>query len=244
MYLKYGSFQFHPWEASFAGVSIEPQFTENNVRKYDTITFHVTGDVCGTNYSTQADINSRLQQIISAVAMDYQDIGLYLDDGTPTVHYLQSDHPLNMTGNQTFYSRWPEVKGGEFVSGRKFAFGVRAQVLDYIDNLIDYRDNIKLVGNAGPIYEWRRRRKWGHYPVRLANDSLQTVHHFGYAIGMLDRILPPTPLYPEPFLRNHRAEVTWTGRRRMGFAHIEPVTQWNYIYDLPVADDFIRPLEN
>lgn len=237
MYVQYGGFAFEPWEAGLA-VRMVPDRSPRGFRKTLDVRFDISGEIC---LSGQTEINARLTAIQQAFSRDFQDIGLYTDGGQPTVHFLRNTARENLTGNLVLYQQYPQTIDGEFISGRKFAIGVGAEVLDVDSNLIDYHDSIRLMGNAGPRYDWRWNRVWGYYAELTAITSIQTVIHEGYAVGMRTHVLPPPPFYQPPFERNTERVVQWGGLKRYARSAAEAVTRWRYVYDLPVANDGLRP---
>lgn len=236
MYVQYGSFQFEPWEAGLS-VRMVPDRTPRGFRKTVDVRFDISGEIC---LSGQSAIDARLAQIQEAFSQDFQDIALYTDGGQKTVHSLNSGSIYNLTGNLVLYQQYPQTIDGEFISGRKFAIGVGAEILDVDTNLIDYHDTIKLIGNAGPRYDWNWNPVWNYYVEKTAASSIQTIIHEGYAMSMRANILPPPPFYQPPFERNTQRVVEWHGPKRYAQGFADYVTRWRYIYELPVANDGLR----
>jgi hypothetical protein len=239
MHVAYGEFQFEPWEAGI-GVSARVNRTPRKFKKSIDVRFDISGELC---ISGAQNITDRLSEIINAFAVDGKDIGLYHDDGSPTVHYLQSDHPFNMTGNQVLYTSFPQTEDGEYASGRKFQIAIGAEIIDAEQNLVEYNDSIQLVGNAGPVWAWPYNDTWGFQPEIISPTSMQRIIHTGEAVGMVNYITPPAPFYLPPFEDNTRRTVVWGSPRRTPQGFTEYVTRWQYTYRLPVADDFLRPTQ-
>jgi hypothetical protein len=239
MYVKYGSFQFAPHEAGI-GVTVSPKRTPRSFKTTLNVRFDITGELCIVGANA---ITDRLLEIRNAFAFDGRDIGLYHDDGTPTVHYLESAHPFNLTGNQVLYQTYPQTIDGEYITGRKFSIGIGAEIADAEQNLIEYHDTIGLLGNAGPQFEWDYNPIWGYRPQMVSPVSMQNITHTGRAVGMVNYITPPPPFYLPPFENNLVRHVYWGSPRRLPQGYTEYETRWRYIYRLPLADDFLRPTQ-
>lgn len=238
MYIKYGNFQFEPWEAGLA-VRMVPNRTDRGFRRTLDVRFDIDGELC---ISGTSNINARLLQIQSAFSRDFQDCGLFDDSNNPTVHYLQNDSIYNLTGNLVLYQQYPQTIDGEYISGRKFKIGVAAEISDARSNIIAYQDSIRFQGNAGPLYHWNYNRTWGFWADKVSPTTMQTVIHEGYAVALRANILPPAPFYAPPFERNTERVVEFTGpKARYARGATDYVTMWRYVYELPFPNDGLRP---
>lgn len=230
MYIQYGTFQFAPGEATFAGINMRTNQTSRGYNISQQIDFSVIGEVCKP---TQAEITSRISQITNAFSQHGYDIGLYHDDGTPTPHFLQSSHQLNLTGNQVKTIRFPEVTGGEYVDGRKFAITVGAEVLGAERQLLSYYDSIEQVGNGQPDIRWRLIPNIGWAARLFAPSTLVRYFHSGSAETLDTWLTPPPPYFPgPPFLvpGSYRVRRHHPVRRPQGFLGYR--VDWFYEYNL------------
>jgi len=237
MYVKYGAFAFEGYEAGMS-LHIESVRSDRGFQKTRKVRFDIEGEVCENG---QYDVTTRLQEIHAAFDLNYQDIGLYHDNDAPTVHVLRSNHVNNLTGNQVRTIDFPTTVGGEYVTGRKFRFVVDAEVAAAESNVVEYFDSIEFNGNAGERWQWESNPQWGYYPIKTAPTSLQRIVHRGRAVGMYGRIFPPLPYYSPPFEDNIARTVKFTTGKRHPQGYTELVTEWSYIYTLPVANDLLRP---
>jgi len=236
MYIKYGTFQFEPWEASLANVSIQAHYTPRKFKKSQLVEMTVIGTVVA---SGQYSVGTRLSQIQTALLEDGLDFGLYHDDNTPTVHYIQSSHPNNLTGNQVSRKIFPADTGAEYITGREFSFTISAEIADFETSLIEYRDSYAATGDCGPIYEWEATRE-GLLVRQTAPASMQSVIHSGYAVTSSAFFTPPAPYYAPPFHLSHLKEIKYTGPQRYPQSALGYVTEWKYHYILP-TDTFNLP---
>jgi hypothetical protein len=236
VYIKYGNFQFEPWEASLSSVSIQALYSPRRFKQTQIIQMTVTGDVVATG---QYNVGTRLAQIRDAIAVDGKDFGLYHDNGTPTVHFLESNNPLNLTGNQIAGKFFPADEGAEYISGRQFGFVVKAEIDDAETPLTEYRDTIKATGDCGPIFRWDNTEA-GLRVEKLTPNSYQHVIHEGFARTNVPWFFPPAPYYDRPFHLGHLREIAYIGPDRYPQGFKGYTTQWKYHYILPI-DTFNTP---
>jgi hypothetical protein len=238
MKVKYGSFEFEPYECSLA-MHVTTVFSPRGFQKTKRVQVELEGEVCvsGDEY----DVSTRLATIQAAMDVNFEDISLLHTDGSPSRHVLISNHVDNLTGNHVTNLSYPQTLGNEYANGRKFRYLIEAELLSAESNIVEWHDSITFEGNAGEVWRWRRNPQWGFYPERTSPNSLQFVHHQGYAVGMATRIMPPTPFYTGPFEDSTRRVVKFTSGKRHPQAITEPRTDWTYLYQLPTYDDTLRP---
>lgn len=203
------------------------------------VRYDISGELCEPG--GQYDTNARLQNIVDNFSFDGFDCGLVHDNGDPTTHYLYSGIPENLTGNQVYYKRFPTTTDGEFLNGRKFELGVGALLLDYESEILEHHDSLSRASNAGAQWRWRRNRTWGFYPELVTPNTMQTIAHSGYRVGVNTWPLPITPLYAPPFEQNHMRRVVQHSPQRFSQGYTGYKTSWMYIYRLPTFDDISRP---
>jgi len=240
MYVKYGSFQFDPWEV---GLSVRSEFVHSRrgFKQFQKVQYNLDGELCIN--SGQYDITTRLNQIINAFSTDDQDIGLYHDNNSPSTHFM-STNTNNLTGNQVLYSDFPVTEKGEYTSGRKFQLSIGALLYDPESLLIDHFDSLRRVSNAGPHWMWKSnpdRPTWGFWPEMVYPATMQTIVHSGYRVSMGAAPLPVVPLYSPPFELNTRRIVDYKSPVRHPKGYSEYRVDWTYIYQLPTFDDISTP---
>lgn len=231
MYIKYGSFQFEPWEASLTGVSLQRRYSPRGFRETFISQMFVTGDVVANG---QYDVDDRIADIEAAMSSDGFDFGLYHDDNSPTQHYMQSSHPANLTGNQVFMKNFPAQVGGEYITGRQFSFGVKAEFADYGSSLLEYVDTYRAIGDCGPIIDWDNTR-FGILVTQQSPNSFQHAIHSGYAKTTVPWFAPPPPYYSRPFYLGHIRDISYQSPSdRFPQGSSGYVTRWTYHYRLPI----------
>ncbi len=112
MFVRYGTFDFQPWEAA---LSVHAKFMRSprGFKEFQNVYFNISGSVVGPD---QYAINTRLNQIFTAFSVDGRSCGLMKDDNTPSVHWMNNTatDPLNLTDVQVVDMRLPETTNGEF----------------------------------------------------------------------------------------------------------------------------------
>lgn len=240
MRVTFGSFAFEPWECDIS-VAEESQQSPRGLNMFRNVRMTFSGEICE---SSQADIISRLAAIKSGFSNPGYGCGLLNDSDDPVVgHWIENTNinPNNITGINIVATRFPETKDGEFVSGRKFEITVASMFLEPASQIFDYKDTLKRIGNAGPMWRWVYDDVRGFYPVMKAPVTPQTIIHEGYAIGVDTYLFPPQPLYGAPFELNDQREVDFIGPDAFPQGFAKYVTKWKYTYVLPTYDDISRP---
>jgi hypothetical protein len=240
MKVKYGSFEFEPWECDLS-VANDYERSPRGLQMWRNMRMTFSIEVCE---STQADIITRLGQIHNGFIAPGVGCGLLDDSNNPVVgHWIDntSVNPNNITGIQIVSSRFPETKNGEFVSGRVAEITVAAMFLEPGSQIFEYKDSLKRIGNAGPDWEWRLDKDRGWFPEKTSPATLQRMIQEGWAIGVDNYLLPPAPLYAVPFEQNNMREVDFIGPDAFPEGFAKYVTKWRYTYLLPTFDDTSRP---
>lgn len=239
MFCRYGSFDFHPWEASIA---VHAKFgrSSRSFKNVQYLQFTFSGDVVGQD---QNAVNTRLQQIFTAFSTDGQSCGLMLDNTTPSVHWMpnSTDEPTNLSDVQVVGMKLPESTNGEFASGRHFELEVSSIYDAHTSEILEWHDSLTRTSNAGPEWRWEKNKTWGYYPRMISPSTMQTITHTGFSIGATNWVLPPTPFYAPPFEANHRRIVRHESPVRFPGGFREFRTVWQYTYMLPTFDDTTAP---
>lgn len=146
----------------------------------------------------QADLTSKIDALISAYNVDYQNAGLYLDDGTtPTRHTITSSTTfggVKVVQPPTFFNG-PWGGRPEYATIRSYSVVIRFE-LRVGTGLHSYRERITVKGTGGPL--WRYSPQMVGAPQQ---QTLQTATSFWYIqegemVGREDFPAPNEPLYP------------------------------------------------
>lgn len=238
MYIKYGNYQHPPGECNLLSFTARTRMSPRNFQVSTIYTAHCAGEFCNTPSDTEYTLDTRIRDLEDELAIPRQDWGLYHSDNSPTAHFLQSTHPLNLTGNWVSSRQFPSNHNGEWASGRAFAYSVSAEFLTPETLLLDYHESIEQRGTTGPIIDWSEHKY--HPPTFeiFAFSSLQRIVQRGYALTLGTWLVPPGPSLPPPFELQHQRIVkrTTAARYPQGFEAFR--VDWLYIYKSPLDLSF------
>jgi len=235
MYFKYGDHQHPDNEVTLASFSIVPKRSSRGFRMSTLFEMHIAGEILG---SSQSDLTTKINELITAYSDDFKDAGFYQDDDSPTPHVLTSNHPDNLTGNIITYRNWPIGDGAEYATRRTFSIGIQAEFANAYSQFIHYQDTISRTGDCGSIIEWVNLPTGDPTYTVEANKSYQLIRHSGEATALSFYPLAPAPLLDRPFYLGHLSNIQYIGPRRYAQGYREFTTRWQYTYittsDFPV----------
>jgi hypothetical protein len=201
MIFKYGSYAHDP-DTVMLRVSVQSLFDKFNRRMGDMIEYTLIGFIEVADDPdpevTKAALTEALEELRAAYNDDYQDFGLYHDDGTtPTVHQVSNEETFGGTKVVVAPSFMNGPWGGriEYSNRRMFSLVLRAEIR-VGEGYFSWREKITIKGTGGP--KWRYSPKMVGAPDA---QTLQTATSFWYiqegeAVGRLDFPTPAEPLYP------------------------------------------------
>lgn len=200
MIFKWGSYAHDP-DTTMVRVSVQGIFDKFNRRMGDDIEYTIIGWLEGTPDAdpevTRASLTTKIEAFKTAYNSDYEDFGLYLDDGTTaTAHTVLNSETFGGTKVMSYgFTNGPWTGRIEYLNRRTFYVVLRAQIR---------------VGSG--LYSWKERltirgtgaAKWRYSPkISGAPDAqtLQTHTSFWYvqegqAVGREDWPAPADPLFP------------------------------------------------
>lgn len=193
MILKWGSYAHDQNEV---GVRIHYRgiFDTFGRRMGDVHDWHILGAKLA---SSQANITTALASLEAAYLTDYNDLILYLDDGTTeTRHKLLNENMFGGTHVTSFgYISGPWKMQTEYANRRTFFATVRGEQR-YGSGQYSWKERIRIKGTGGAKFRYMPRL----VGVPIA-QTLQTATSYYYiqegsAIGRQAYIAPPGPLYP------------------------------------------------
>lgn len=241
MYVKYGNLQFAPGEAVIAGINLVTNRSSRGFNMTQSVMFHVSGEVCQQDADKVA-ITNRLQEIFAEISQNGKDIGVYLSDNSQTYHYLQSNHPNNLTGNQIRYQNFPAMDPMEYIDGRKFSFGVGAEILGVESSIFEYSDSIRQINNGGPDVDWVYEPGIGWVLEQRSPTTFVTYIHTGHA-NVLSSVpfTPPPPYFNIPFWIPKLSEIGNFSPERKPQGYMGRLYTWKYVYRVPAPNIAIVP---
>jgi hypothetical protein len=233
MYIQYGSYQHPPGEANLMHFSVKPFRSARHFKETSIVTAHVAGDICLQPGQTVGDTSSKVSDLIDALSVDGEDFGLYLEDGTPTPHFMFGAGADSLTGNQIVGYDFPASHNGEFTTGRSFQYTVSNTFLSAERTILDYSETIQHFGTGGPITQWQNNRYFEPTYSLLYPSSIQTIRQSGYSVGVTNWLLPPSPILGFPYEQLQMRRITRQSPRRFPLGFIGYTTQWDYVFHFP-----------
>lgn len=245
MYWKYGNYQHPDAEVNLARMIIRPRMSRRGLRREMDYEFHCQGELHVTPGTVdaatcQADLHAKITALATAYSYDYQDAGLYHSDGTPTLHFLQSSHPSNLTGNHVLYRNWPIGGPEEYATCRTFGVGIGATFLDADSQIEAFQETVSVIGTGGPEFEVVECQD-GLYVDQIIPQSKRFVIQEGYAIGISGYpLVQPPPLLPD-YEHVRQRRVTSCGGRFRGQGYSDYTIRWRYVFETPAPGGSFIP---
>jgi hypothetical protein len=247
MYFKKGSTAFDDatkYSIMPTSFSVRPLRSPRGRRWAYRATLQGTGDVfvdktAATELAMQTDMISKVGTVESAFYEDYETVGFYLSDNTPTYHLINTDAANNYTGTLLSHFNWRVTDGADHVTHKTFDFGFYADFIDPYSGVYDWQDSMLKIGDGGQVYDWRLHPTLGSYYKLVALSSPVKFVQRGRAIGIHGYISPPLPWYNRPYLQGHLTKIGRKLGQLMGqpLAYTLFITTWEYVYTFPTNVD-------
>ena len=225
-YWTWGAYSHPSGEVNLAKMSITHNLSPRGLKMERVERMHLYGQFCEDSTS---EVMTRIDELIAAYSVDYQDGGLYLDDGTPTRHLIQNGESIS--GSHVIHRSWD---GGpdELATTRTFDIIIETVYPDVESQLIYWEESVRVVGTGGPKFEvtdtWN-----GPLYTQVAANTKQSIIQSGKAVGWSAYVEPPAPIYPA-YLHNELASVErGSGKMRGQLATHYPIS-WTYYMTLPL----------
>ncbi len=240
MFWKYGGHQHPAQEVNLVRFEIQPLYTRRRVRWATLYRAHLLGELI---YTGQDTLRNKMNELIAAYADNYKDFGLYHDDGTPSPHFIQNNHPDNYSGNLITYRSWPRGEPDEYATVRTFQIIIEATFINPDSNLVEWRESVALQGTGGPKWEWRKAwvRTGGiitpvDFQIQTNPATTQWIYQYGYAEGLT--VYPvgnvPPPLFPA---WEEQWKRSWIQHdpERLGQGFVRFPLSWQYVMQAPTG---------
>jgi hypothetical protein len=202
MIFRYGSYS-HDQDEVMVRTSVQGIFDRFNRRMGDMIEYTIIGvkqvpDDPTDTEATKAALTAALQSLTDAYNEDYQDFGLYHDDGTtPTRHTVLNSETFGgvKVAVAPSFMNGPWTGRIEYTNRRTYFLVIRAEIR-VGEGLYHWHERLTIKGTGSP--KWRYSPQENGYPQI---QTLQTFTTFWYVqegdnIGRLDWEPPADPLYP------------------------------------------------
>lgn len=222
MQVKYGTF---PLDANSCDVraSFQTEIAGGlpiKVRRRLDVDGYLNGD-------GQAAIAQAASALATALAVPYQDLVLYRDDGTASDTALLNAGSL--TGVVVRGLEFPDSRGGEYATFRHFRFYGEAEypVANTLNLLLSFRETVSFSG-GGPISTWKLAINGQHQRQVLYPSSIYRATQKGSAVGFRQRPTAPPPLWPSALIEPPDFDLESperSGKLYTGFG-----ISWQYVF--------------
>lgn len=181
-----------------------------------------------TDAIVQASMKTKMDNLLSNLAVQNRDFIFYLDDGTPSATHLYnvgSITGVKVVEGPSFVGTTGDERGTQC----KFQFAVEASYpLAGAPRFLFFREKLTFRG-GGPIYIVRGAVKGPPQRQKVAEQSPFYATQEGYLEGYLQAAAqPPPPIWPGAVL--HRPEVDREGGERRGNGYSGFPLRWKYEY--------------
>lgn len=230
MQVGYGAYRHPAGWAHLINFSAESRYSPRGFREFVDITAHVQGDICLVAGEDEYDVTTYINDLSAAFDTDGLDFGLYHSNGTPTAHFLLSSDPTSLTGNQVVYKSFPASDGGEYASGREFAYAIRNTFNAAETSLIEYQETVEQSGTGAAPLRFDFHNGFAPTLRKTAPAGVVITRHSGHAISLATWLDPPAPLYSWPIEDESARVVRRTGPRRWPQGFTGYRIDWSYTY--------------
>lgn len=198
MYFKYGAYQHPDDEVNLTNFEFIPIRNAQGSRIAHKIRMQVVGEIKAVG---QAAINTAINTLINAYALDGFDFGLYHDDNTATHHFIDSS--ASTTGTRIIQRSWPRSIGAEYATQRTFSITVEADFDDVQSppgqnaEIVSFHERLTFIGNGGQDFEIVDGI-FGPIKNITHNSTAQRIVQQGRGVGYTAYLNPAlhTPLFP------------------------------------------------
>ena len=234
MYWKYGNYTHPANEVNLVSVQQYPVYTDRLYRRTSRYRMTIAGEL---QYATQAELTTKITELMAAYDYDGYEAGLYQDDGTVTRHHL----PLNgnlISGPRIMYRDFPKGDAAEYATKRTFRVVLEAEYLEVESQLVSFQETLSFRGTGGPLWRMKMYAKGVPKPELLAQKTPQQIIQHGTVVGLQGYPLGflPAPLFPQWEHANQRS-FNIQSPRRYGNMFLDFPMTYAYVFTLPVAQD-------
>lgn len=231
MYFSYDGVQLAADSAAFVAQK-RALYGDRGQRIGNTHTWTVKGEVVRDRSATDAQFLTAIKTFHDAYQEDGGDAGLYLDDGTATVHVIRNADAFGDV-RVTSGPNYPVGDGPQFATVRDIEVQIEwDELISGASNLMSWRESITQQGTGGTLHGFSR-------PL-TSRPKQQTIRRFttfrltqtGEAKGYKLWVQPELPMFPNNLIPESYSvsydtpEDSRGSRQFRGF-----VTRWSYSFE-------------
>lgn len=231
MYFQYGSHRHPDNEVNLASFQQFPVFSGRGERRTTRYRMTLNGEL---QYATQAELTTKIGEIVDAYSTDGYEACLYQDDGTPTRHRL-ADLPNSVTGTRVMYRDWPKGDAAEYATKRSFRIILEAEYLEPDSQITSAHETLAMRGAGGPIWEMVTPVRGVPRRIYRSRYSPQKVIQSGNIVGLsgYPLLYIPGPIFPQWEHQDLRDSVMGTPKWH-GRMYLDWPISYSYHFTLPV----------
>ena len=223
-YIKYGNYQHGQGECALA-ISKDAVYSESNVRRGWIERWEITGRLQPTD-ETQAGVTAALALLEAGYSTDGYDLGLYLDTGVLTQHFIDSSATVGGT-RVTRLPSYPVGEGAEYNVYRNYSITVEAEIPDTSSSaLLHSQESISWEGTGGPDWGFLLTLTGPPQPQTFAQATPVRMIQRGSAVGNGAYPLSSSPIWPQNELQTARRIDYAVPRRNSN----ERTISWSYTF--------------
>ncbi len=223
-YLKYGNYQHDQAEVALV-ISKDAIYSQSGVRSGWIERWDINGRLQPADES-QTGVIAALAVLENAYSTDGFDLGLYLDTGELTQHFIDSSATVGGT-RVTRLPSYPTGEGAEGAVYRTYAITVEAEIPDLVsDPLLHSQESISWQGTGGPDWGLLQTLTGPPQPQTFAQFTPVRMFQRGTAVGNLAYPLAADPIWPLNELQPARRIDRAVPRRNSN----ERIVSWAYTY--------------
>jgi hypothetical protein len=227
VYFQIGSYKHEIGEVNFLSHQKHTRSSPRGARATVIEQMHIRVSV------KAEDVLELTQELIerSNAYDDYLPVGLFADDGTPTIHQMSNAGTVD--GVQIKQYSFLEDNGAENNIWRTLDIVLQAERISPADQITKFREVLKFIGSGNPLYTIIQTFNGPKFYL-LANSTPVVLHQWGYAEGLeaYPLLALPAPKFPQYEIQTNR-QFDLIGPERGTVQRIGYGMQWRYHMILP-----------
>ncbi len=228
MYLKYGTYQHPPGEASVV-ISKQGLFSDAGLTRGVRERWDIQGRLQAAD---QAALTAAIEALTAAYSVQGQNVGFYFDDDQPSSHLIASSE-TNGGVRVVVPPSFPQGKGAEYSTFRNYSLALEAEWLDPDATLIGWNERLNFSG-GGPQFAFLQPITGTPIKQLLRQATPYRATQSGEAVGYQSYPAPALPLWADAE-HVHLREIHYEIPKRMGPSGSPTYTHyrvtWSYRFE-------------
>lgn len=192
MLFRYGGYTHGVAEVILASISRSTEYSPRGLPLISKVSWTINGVIQGTSLS---DLTTKLAALEAAYSKQRQNAGLYLTDGTPTVHQMQNGTAIG--GVRSSGVSYPSGDGVEYVTSRTYSVTLEADYEFTGNDLLEFNETLSFQGTCGPKFVYLQTLNGPPEKQIVQQKTTMTATQSGSAMGYRARPSAPPPLWPK-----------------------------------------------